>query len=99
MFIGWFVVIINVDYIILFLCGNLKVGGLVILYIGFGLMLVGILFSGFNQEVIFCNLFFMEGFMVSEEVKCNSVLLIKDLLMIMGEYEVILQNDIIDYLI
>eukprot|EP00903_Cladosiphon_okamuranus_P000092 g92.t1 len=73
-------------------------GGSAISHIGFGLMLVGILFSGLNQEVISRNPFLMEGLTASEEAKRNSVLLIKDSPMIMGEYEVTLQNDTIDYL-
>ena len=98
MFTGWFAVVTNVDHIISFLRGNLKAGGSAISHIGFGLMLVGILFSGLNQEVISRNPFLMEGLTASEEAKRNSVLLIKDSPMIMGEYEVTLQNDTIDYL-
>lgn len=98
MFSGWFAVITNVDHIISFLRGNLKAGGSAISHIGFGLMLVGILFSGLNQEVISRNPFLMEGLTADGEAKRNSVLLIKDSPMIMGEYEVTLASDTIDYL-
>ncbi len=98
MFSGWFAVITNIDHIISFLRGNLKAGGSAISHIGFGLMLVGILFSGLNQEVISRNPFLMEGLTADEEAKRNSVLLIKDSPMIMGEYEVTLASDTIDYL-
>ncbi|MEL7251712.1 MAG: cytochrome c biogenesis protein CcsA [Bacteroidota bacterium] len=98
MFSGWFAVVTNVDHIISFLRGNLKAGGSAIAHIGFGLMLVGILFSGLNQEVISRNPFIMDGLTEDEEAKRNSVLLIKDSPVPMGTYEVTLNNDTIDYL-
>ena len=98
MFSGWFAVVTNMDHIISFLRGNLKAGGSAISHIGFGLMLVGILFSGLNQEVISRNPFIMDGLTADEEAKRNSVLLIKDSPVPMGSYEVTLTNDTIDYL-
>jgi cytochrome c-type biogenesis protein CcmF len=98
MFSGWFAVVTNVDHIISFLRGNLKAGGSAISHIGFGLMLVGVLFSGLNQKVISRNPFLMEGLTANEEAKRNTVLLIKDSPMIMDEYEVTLTGDSIDYL-
>lgn len=98
MFSGWFAVVANVDHIISFLRGNLKAGGSAISHIGFGLMLVGVLFSGLNQKVISRNPFLMEGLTANEEAKRNTVLLIKDSPMIMDEYEVTLTGDSIDYL-
>lgn len=98
MFSGWFAVVTNLDHIISFLRGNLKVGGSAISHIGFGLMLVGVLFSGLNQKVISRNPFLMEGLTANEEAKRNTVLLLKDSPMIMDEYEVTLTGDSIDYL-
>ena len=98
MFSGWFAVVTNIDHIISFLRGNLKAGGSAISHIGFGLMLVGILFSGLNQEVISRNPFIMDGLTEDEEAKRNSILLIKDSPVPMGAYEVTLTNDTIDYL-
>ncbi|MEL7220746.1 MAG: cytochrome c biogenesis protein CcsA, partial [Bacteroidota bacterium] len=98
MLTGWFTVITNLDYLIFYLRGNLKAGGSTISHIGFGLMLVGILFSGLNQEVISRNPFLMEGLTADEEAKRNTVLLIKDSPMIMGEYELTLKSDTVDYL-
>ena len=95
---GWFAVVTNVDHIISFLRGNLKVGGSAISHIGFGLMLVGVLFSRLNQKVISRNPFLMEGLTANEEAKRNTVLLLKDSPMIMDEYEVTLTGDSIDYL-
>ncbi len=98
MFSGWFTVVANVDHIISFLRGNLKAGGSAISHIGFGLMLVGVLFSGLNQKVISRNPFLMEGLTANEEAKRNTVLLIKDSPMIMDRYELTLTGDSIDYL-
>jgi cytochrome c-type biogenesis protein CcmF len=97
-FAGWFGVITNLDHLIFFLRGNLKLGGSSISHIGFGLMLVGIMFSGLNQQVISRNPFLMEGLTADEEAKRNTILLIKDSPMIMGNYELTLRNDTIDYL-
>ncbi|PSR13263.1 MAG: cytochrome c assembly protein, partial [Bacteroidetes bacterium] len=98
MFTGWFGVVTNLDHLIFFLRGNIKVGGSAISHIGFGLMIVGVLFSGLNQKVISRNPFLMEGLTANEEAKRNTVLLIQDSPMIMADYELTLRKDTMDYL-
>lgn len=98
MFTGWFAVVTNVDHVVTFLRGNLKAGGSAISHIGFGLMVVGVLFSGLNQRVISKNPFLMEGLTASEEANRNTVMLIKDSPMLMDSYELTLTGDTIDYL-
>ncbi|MEM1214366.1 MAG: cytochrome c biogenesis protein CcsA [Bacteroidota bacterium] len=98
MFTGWFAVFTNLDHIIYFLKGNMKIGGSALSHIGFGLMIVGILFSGLNQKVISKNLFIMDGLTADEDDKRNTVLLIRDAPLQMGEYELTYRRDTIDYL-
>lgn len=61
LFFGIFIVVVNFDYLVSFLKGNLKLGGFIFLYIGFGLMIVGIIVFGLNKCYIFLNFFVMEG--------------------------------------
>lgn len=98
LFTGWFAVVTNIDYTIFFLRGNLKAGGSALAHIGFGLMIVGVLFSGLNKNVISHNPFLMEGLTADEDAKRNTVLLLQDSPMMMDKYEVTLMGDTMDHL-
>lgn len=99
LFAGIFTVVTNVDYVITFLRGNLKVGGSVISHIGFGLMIVGILASGLNKKFISSNPFVMNGLIEGEEDAAEkNILLFKNEPMFMSGYEVTYVKDTIDVL-
>lgn len=93
---GWFAIITNVDYLVTFMRGNIKASGSVLAHVGFGVMLVGILASGLNKQIISQNPFLMEGLTEDEEARRNTVLLIKDSPMALGPYEVTLVKDTLD---
>lgn len=95
---AWFVVVTNLDYVISFTRHNLKASGSAISHIGFGLMIVGILASGLNKEVISNNPFLMEGLTDDEEARRKTILLFEDSPMIMEDYELMLTGDTIDKL-
>ena len=96
LFTGWFAIITNADYLLTFLRGNVKASGSVLAHLGFGVMVIGVLASGLNKEIISQNPFLMEGLTSDEESKRNTVLLIKDSPMALGPYEVTFAQDTID---
>lgn len=96
LFSGWFALVTNIDYLISYIKTDLKVAGSVMAHVGFGAMLLGILASGLNKQIISQNPFLMEGLTADEESKRNTVILIKDAPMILGPYEVTLANDTIN---
>lgn len=100
LFSGWFTLIANLDYIVVFLRGNLKLGGSTIAHIGFGMMLIGILASGLNKRFISVNTFVMDGLIEgadAERIK-NNVLLFKGVPLPMAGYEVTYVSDTIENL-
>ncbi len=100
LFSGWFTLLANLDYLITFLRGNLKLGGSVLSHVGFGLLLVGILASGLNKRFISVNRFVMDGLIEgadSERLK-NNILLFKGVPLPMSGYEVTYQSDTMDNL-
>lgn len=90
LFSGIFTVVTNLDYIITFLKGNLKVGGSAISHIGFGLMIVGVMASGLNKHYISSNPFVMDGIIegADDESMERNILLFKNNTMFMSGYEV-----------
>lgn len=97
LFFGWFIIVVNMDYFFIVVKVWFKMVGFVVFYVGFGMMIIGILAFGFNQEVIFNNIFVMEGLIegVIEDQLCKNVIFFKDLFLIMGDYEVIYVFDIV----
>ena len=65
LFTGLFTIIANLDYIIYFIKGNMKIVGASLSHIGFGILIIGILFTGLNKQNISKNPFvtrdFLEG--------------------------------------
>ncbi len=91
---GIFTVVCNLDYMITFLRGNLKVGGSVLSHIGFGLMIVGIMASGLNKSYISSNPFVMKGLIEGEDDAAErNILLFKNTPMMMSGYEVTYVKD------
>ncbi len=98
LFFSWFTVASNLDYLFITARGNLKMAGSVVSHLGFGVMIIGILASGLNQQVISNNLFVMEGLIqgATEEQMRKNVILFKGSPLIMGEYEVTYLRDTVD---
>jgi cytochrome c-type biogenesis protein CcmF len=98
LFAGLFTVVANLDYLITFIQGNLKLAGSAFSHIGFGVMIVGILASGLNKRYISSNPFVMDGLIqgASEQSQRNNILLFKGEPMAMGEYEVTYVKDTLD---
>ena len=95
LFAGIFTVVTNLDYVINFLKGNLKMAGSAISHMGFGLMIVGVLASGLNKRFISTNSFaqmgLIEGFAVEDYQR--NIMLMKGLPMFMNDYEVTYSGD------
>ncbi len=92
MFTAIFGVIANLDYLILFIRGNLKIAGSAFAHIGFGLMIVGAIASGLNKHHISSNPFAQRG-LLDEKLLDKNVLIFKNMPMFMSGYKVTYQND------
>lgn len=101
LFTSWFTILANLNYVITVLKGKaIKWGGSVA-HIGFGLMLLGMLFSGYNKEVISMNQLGSDlgiGQTPQEKAKENreNVLLYKDMSIFMRGYEVTYLGDTVN---
>lgn len=97
-FTAFFTVVTNLDYLFIFVRGNLKLAGSVFSHVGFGLMIIGILASGLNQRVISKNPFVMDGLIegADDESLANNILLFKNSPLMMNGYEVTYLNDTLD---
>ncbi len=100
LFAGLFVVITNLDYLIIFARGNLKMAGANFSHIGFGVMIVGILASGLNKQIISDNPFVMDGLIEGADPESlrKNILLFKNTPMIMGDYRLTYQSDTLENL-
>lgn len=78
LFTGVFTLVSNLDYAIFFLRKNLKAAGSAVSHLGFGVLVLGILFTGLNRYHISTNKFIMagliEGFTEEDEMKNVSLL-------------------------
>ncbi len=92
LFASMFGVVANVDYLISFLKGNLKVGASTIAHIGFGLMIIGAMASGLNKQHISTNPVAQAG-LLDEEMLEKNVMLFKERPIFMSGYEVEYQKD------
>jgi len=77
LFAGLFTLIANLDYIITFIKGNLKTSGASLSHMGFGILIIGMLFSGLNQKTISENPFVTRDFLQGEGAR-KAIILIKD---------------------
>jgi cytochrome c-type biogenesis protein CcmF len=92
LFTGFFTVVANVDYLLSFLKGNLKLAGSAFSHVGFGLMIVGIIASGLNKQHISSNPMVQRGFL-DEDMLEKNVLLFKGMPMYMSGYRVTYERD------
>ncbi len=95
LFAGVFAMLSNLEYLLFFLKKRKKQYGSVLSHFGFGLMLVGILFSGYKKRFISNNAFLQGGLLdgISAEEQRINVLLFKDSPMILENYEVTYLSD------
>jgi cytochrome c-type biogenesis protein CcmF len=98
LFSGIFTIVANIDYLITFLKGNLKLGGSTLSHIGFGLMIVGIVASGLNKQHISSNPWAMEGMIegADEDIAQKNIMLFKGNTMVMSGYEVTYVKDTVE---
>jgi cytochrome c-type biogenesis protein CcmF len=96
---GVFAVVSNLDYLIRVTKGSPKIFGSAFAHMGFGLMIIGIIASGLNQQIISSSPFVMEGLLTNmedEEGWRKNLLLFKGSPMLMEEYELTYVSDTID---
>ncbi|MBC8173720.1 MAG: cytochrome c biogenesis protein CcsA [Chitinophagales bacterium] len=94
LFAAYFAILANVQYIFTGLKGRLKVAGASVAHAGFGVLLIGILISNANQQVISRNTLgidYGEGF--DEKFKRENILLYKNMPVTMGGYIVTYKGD------
>jgi len=94
-FAGYFAVFANLDYLVRSPVALWQRAGSFTAHAGFGIMLIGILFSGLNQHHISKNTFAMEGLLAEEQIGKN-VLLVRGLPMVINGYEVTYLSDSLD---
>jgi cytochrome c-type biogenesis protein CcmF len=78
LFTGLFTVVSNLDFLISFAKGNMKLVGGALSHIGFGVLVLGILYTGLNKEWISTNTFAMDGLIEGfekEDLQKNLLLL------------------------
>ena len=92
LFAGLFTIVSNLDYLVTFARGNLKVAGSVVSHVGFGLMIVGILASGLNKEHISTDPFTQRG-LLNEEMLKRNVILFQEKPALLNGYEITYQRD------
>lgn len=80
-----FAVMSNIDYLVTFLRFNLKAGASAIAHFGFAVMLIGIITSGLNKQIISSNRFAQEGLVDGIDAR-EHITLIKGVPMYMEGY-------------
>ncbi len=94
MFAGVFTLLANGEYLLVFMRKNLKAAGSAFSHLGFGILIVGIMFSGLNKRWISTNRFAMEGLIGFTPEQFNkNILLMRGLPMFMSGYEVVYKSD------
>ena len=89
---AFFIIFINVHYLIKSMSFNLKATGSVISHIGFGLMIIGIMASGLSKRYISSNPFAQRGLLDEDLIKTN-IILVKEKPMFMNDYWVEYERD------
>ena len=94
-FTGTFAILSNLTYLFSFLRGNLKLAGSAMAHLGFGVMVLGILATGLNKQIISTNLFaqsdLIEGFKTDDYMK--NLVLLKGEPMSIKDFEVTYNGD------
>ena len=96
-FAAAFAVVANLEYLLITLRGNLKLGASALAHFGFGVMLIGIMASGLNKRIISSNPFAQAGLIDDMDPRRN-ITLIKDRPMFMNGYWVHYKQDTFDRL-
>jgi cytochrome c-type biogenesis protein CcmF len=99
LFAACFGLVANLDYLLVFLKGNLKAGASALSHIGFAVLVLGILYTGLNKEWISQNAFAMEGIIegLGENGIQKNVLLMRDAPMpIKYPWKVVYQTDTLE---
>ena len=94
---GLYAIITNLDYVITVLRGKIKVSGSAVAHIGFGILMLGVIFSGAKKEVIskgFMDTSAIEGF-DAEDARINMILP-KETPIVMNDYVVTYMGDEMD---
>ena len=89
---AYFAILSNLDYLITSRVSLWQRLGSFSAHVGFGLLLLGVLFSGLNKHHISKNTFAMDGLLSEEQIGKN-VLLVKGLPMVINGYEVTYAGD------
>jgi len=87
-----FACVSNLDVLINFMKFNLKIASSTLAHLGFGLMILGVIFSGLNQEIISKNQFAFAGILDDDDIR-NNVILKKGAPVFMNGYEVTYVQD------
>lgn len=93
---GVFATVLNMDYLIRIGKGSSKLVGTSFAHMGFGLMLIGLITSGLNKQIISSSPFVMEGLLTNMEDQegwRKNMLLFKNTPMLMEEYELTYVSD------
>ena len=95
---GWFAIISNLDFLITFIRGKMKLAASAFSHLGFGVMLIGILASGLNKQYISSNPFLMDGIIegAEEDAAKKNIMLFKGVPMPMSGYQVTYVGDTIE---
>ncbi len=80
LFAGMFAAVSNANYLFSVVKGNLKLGASSVAHFGFGVLVLGILYTGLNKEYVSSNPFAMEGLIEGADAEAlnRNVLLLKD---------------------
>lgn len=97
LFSATFVVVSNFWYWIKILKWNIKLAGSVFSHVGFGLMIIGVLASGLNENIITSNSFLMEGVIEGDDASLrNNVLLFEDTPVNIRDFQITYTGDSLD---
>jgi len=97
LFSAFFAILTNTDHLIFTIRRNPKTLASWFSHAGFGIMIIGILASGLNKEIISTNMFAQRGLLgLDEETLQKNIILLKGSPMIMNGYEATYEDDSMD---
>jgi cytochrome c-type biogenesis protein CcmF len=97
LFSGFFAIITNSDHLISVFKSHPKSIASWFSHAGFGVMIIGILASGLNKEVVSTNVFAQKGLLgLDEETLEKNIILLKNSPMVMNGYQATYEDDNID---
>ncbi|NBB88416.1 MAG: cytochrome c assembly protein [Bacteroidetes bacterium] len=97
LFAGFFAILTNTDHLISIFKSNPKTLASWFSHAGFGIMIIGILASGLNKEIISTNMFAQRGLLgLDEETLQENIILLKGSPMVMNGYKATYEDDSMD---